>query len=240
MTEEIKIINDIEKACEFCEREFTHEELFEILRGEDDVKKQICILKIKELKTPEEAQLLVFHLTEHHGIVRESTAQKLNEIILNGKYNKLFQNKYAMDSFLKGINDINPNICRTLIEAIPKLIEGSDYREYFFEKLYNRIEEVFEELERLKRSNRYTKKLFNLYWCLEMLAYGNAPFDNRLFSILKRTYKFRDYTIREKSAMILANHSKRESSPLEKEWEELKESLKDDPNFYVRHYVSKF
>lgn len=244
MTESSKIINDIENALKVCEYDFSHQELIEILKGDDDVKKQICILKIETLESQEEADLLIFHLTEHHGIVRESTAQKLNELITNGKYKKLFQNNNAYDTFLKSINDVNPNICRVIIEALPEIFKNNnDGLNYFLNKLYDRFDFVFDELEKLKRSNWYTKKLFNLYWCLEMLAMINAPVDEKMLSTLKKTCAFKEYTIREKSAMVLAfcDNKARESSPqIQKDWEELKESLKDDPNFYVRRYSDKF
>ncbi len=232
------LIKIIDEAGDFCERAFSHEELIEILKGEDDVKKQICLLKLEKLENEEEAMLLVFHLTDHHGIVRESCAQKISEFILNGKYVNLFSEKYAADSFLRSINDINPNICRTMIEVLPIVMQGT-LKEYFLERLYARFEEVFEELERLKRSNWYTKKLFNLYWCLETLAVLDAKIDERFFGVLSRTCAFREYTIREKSALVLsrADFSRKESPSFSEELLRLKESLKDDPNFYVRQAV---
>lgn len=236
MVENIEILKEIEKACEFCERNFTHKELMDVLRGDDDVQKQICLLKVDSLESQEEADLLVFHLTGHHGIVRESAAQKINELILNKinlnrKYNNLFQTKYVMDSILLAVNDINPNICRLIIETLPAIEDKA----YFLEKLYVRFEYVFEELEKLKRSNWYTKKLFNLYWCLEALAVIVAPVDARLESVLNRSGRFRDYTIREKTALVLLGLGETSFA-----LEELKTLLKNDSNFYVKRFARNF
>lgn len=236
MVENIEILNKIEKTCEFCERNFTHKELMEVLRGDVDSQKQICLLKIDTLESQKEADLLVFHLTGHHGTVRESAAQKINEFVLgkispNGKYNNLFQTKYVMDSILLAVNDINPNICRLIIETLPAIEDKA----YFLEKLYARFECVFEELEKLKRSNWYTKKLFNLYWCLEALAVIAAPVDSRLESVLNRSGRFRDYTIREKTALVLLGLGE---TPLA--LEELKKLLKNDHNFYVKRFAQNF
>jgi uncharacterized membrane protein YheB (UPF0754 family) len=226
MINDFEIINNIEKASEFCEREFSHEELTEILQGENDIEKQICILKIDELKSQKDADLLVFHLTNHHGIVRESTAIKLSELIK--EYTDFFQTEYIADSLLKSVNDVNPNICRLMTAVLPYL----NKKEYFIKNLYARFEVIFKELEKLKRSNMYTKKLFNLYWCIEALSAIQAPLDKRMETLLEKTHRFKDYTIREKTAMLVSQLV--QSSGV---IENIKNTLKNDSNFYVRRYV---
>ena len=146
-------------------------------------------------------------------------------------YAAFFQTRHILDSLLKAVNDINPNICRMIIEILPYINE----KEYFLENLYHRIDYVFEELEKLKRSNWYTKKLFNLYWCLEALAVIKAPADRRLEKVLEKSSVFRDYTIREKTAMVLSYLS--ETSPV---LERIKENLKNDDNFYVKRYSQQW
>jgi len=73
--------------------------------------------------------------------------------------------------------------------------------------------------------------LFNLYWCLEALAVIEAPIDSRLEYILKKTSMFRDYTIREKTAMVL--HNLKDTSSIICE---IKKHLKNDDNYYVKRY----
>lgn len=237
MSESIQILKEIERAVEFCEKEYTRSDIFSVLNTttsqnpDINMEKQICILKLQDILSQDEADLLVFHQTGQHGLIREAAAQKINEFLKNSVYRKFFQTKYVADILVKAVNDINPNICRTIIEVLPFLQD----KDYFLTKLYERFEEVFDELEQLKRSNWYTKKLFNLYWCLEALSSVNADIDERLERVLERTSQFRDYTIREKTAMILSTITT--SSLI---IDSIKQKLENDENFYVKRYSSKF
>lgn len=237
MSENIQILKEIENAVLLCQKDYTREDIFRVLKlnsasnPEIDIEKQICILKLDTVVNQEEADLLAYHQTGQHGLIREACSQKINEFMKNSSSVKFFQTKEISLILLKAVNDINPNICRTIIEVLP-FIEDKNY---FLDNLYKRFDDVFEELEKLKRSNWYTKKLFNLYWCLEALAVLRAPVDKRLESVLERCSRFRDYTIREKTAMVLSllNQS---SSVIES----IKELLKNDENFYVQRYSSQW
>lgn len=238
MSESIQILKDIENAVTLCGKTYTDTDIFEVLKQEStdenkplDIEKQICILNLKGIKSQDEADLLIHHLTQHHGLIREACAQKVNEFLKEPEYQGFFQTKEISDTLLKAVNDINPNICRLIIEVLPYV----ENKEHFLSGLYERIEFVFAEIEKLKRSNWYTKKVFNLYWCLEALAVLKAPVDERLISVLKRSSQFRDYTIREKTAMVL--HFLEESST---ETDNIKTYLKNDENFYVKQYSQQW
>lgn len=238
MADEVQMIRAIEKACEFCERTFSHDELIEVLKADDDVQKQICLLNLERLDTQDEAELLVFHLTNQIGVVRECASRKINEFLAkngeteqNGKYDNLFQTEYVIRSFLLAVNDINPNICRLIIETLPAIEDKA----HFLDMLYERFGFVFEELEKLKRSNWYTKKLFNLYWCLEALSVLEAPIDERFEAVIQRCAGFREYTIREKTALVLSRLEA--TSPAV---DEVKDLLKQDTNFYVKRLCEGF
>lgn len=241
MSENIQIRNiiekEIEKAVEFCQKEYSRDNIWEILKinSEDNpeinTEKQICILKLNTILSQKEADLLVFHQTNHHGLIREACAQKINEFMKQPKYVDYFQSKYILDTLLKAINDINPNICRLIIEVLPNIKN----KDYFLNGLYERFEFVFAELENLKRSNWYTKKLFNLYWCLESLRALGISADARMEDVLKRSANFKDYTIREKTAMVLYYLDK--TTPI---LNEIKILLKNDENYYVRRYSSQW
>lgn len=236
MTEEIQIINEIEKAAYLCEKIYTHEEIINILKTENDFEKQICLLKLEKLLSYDEAELLVYQLTGHHGLIREAAALKINEFITADRYILYFLTDYSQNYLLKAVNDINPNICRLICAALKPLFQNNDKeKKEFLNILYNRFHQIFEELETLKRSNRYTKKLFNLYWCLEALAMLNPEIDSRLESVLSTTSNIREYTIREKTAMVLAS-LKTSSIELDK----IKNKLKNDENFYVKRYSKAF
>ncbi len=238
MSESIQILKDIEKAATLCNQKYTDTDIWEVLKQKSteenkqlDIEKQICILNLKSVNSQNEADLLIHHLTQHHGLIREACAQKVNEFLQNSKYQDYFQTKDILNSLLNAVNDINPNICRLIIEILP-LIKN---KEYFLSNLYDRIEFVFAEIEKLKRSNFYTKKVFNLYWCLEALAVLKAPIDEKLISVLNRSSGFKDYTIREKTAMVL--HLLDEST---KETDDIKALLKLDENFYVKQYSQQW
>ena len=236
MEEELQIINEIEKAALLCEKEYSHSEIIDVIKTENDFEKQICLLKMDKLQTQAEADLLVFQLTGHHGLIREACAMKINEFVINFDLSHLFLTKNILESLLKGVNDINPNICRLICSIFPVLFkENTTQKEFFIKKLYERFFVIFEELEKLKRSNWYTKKLFNLYWCLEALALLEPPVSKTLENILQQSATIRDYTIREKTAFVLS--VLKESSQI---LDEIKNKLKNDENFYVLRYSQNF
>ena len=229
MTEELQILNEIEKAAQLCEQSYTHNEIISVMKTENDFEKQICMLKLNKLQNQEEAELLVFQLTGHHGLIREAAAIKINEFIDNPKYTHFFLTDYILESLLKGINDINPNICRMLCSILPVLFSNNaDQKAFFLKNLYSRFFIIFDELEKLKRSTWYTKKLFNLYWCLEALKLfaKNIPTE-RIYPILSRASKEKEYTIREKVAQIVIYLS-------DNTFTDIKKELSQDENYYVR------
>ena len=122
MTEEIQILKEIEKAALLCEKNYTREDIFNILKtpsdsdNDIDIEKQICILKLQDIKSSQEADLLMFHLTGHHGLIREKKKKKVNEFLKSEQYSDFFQTKENLNTLLKAVNDINPNICRLICE----------------------------------------------------------------------------------------------------------------------------
>ena len=76
--------------------------------------------------------------------------------------------------------------------------------------------------------SEYLKQLFKLYWCLEDLKLFIDIIDqNALFNILSRASEISEYTIREKTAIILSKLDDKIFSPL-------KDKLASDENYYVR------
>lgn len=234
-----QIIKNIEMACALCERDFSHEQITEILKGSNDIEKQICLLKLETLKTPEEADLLVFHLTNQHGIIREVCASKINELIRDSKLTRFFQTEKIFDTILNAIIDMNPNICRQIIEILP-YIKNKDS---FFEKLYERAIEVIQDASTMNIRNKgyiYSKKVFKIFWYLEAvstLGYFEKNQEKKLSELLLKAAAFKDYTIREKAAKILSqiiveNKSLEDSSELS----QLEIVLSEDENYFVRRF----
>ena len=237
MNDEVQILNEIEKAAELCEKEYTRSEIFALLEidsavnQEMDIEKQICILKLADIRSVAEADILIHHLTGHHGLIREACAQKINDFFKTEEFAKFFQNQKTYDSLLKAVNDINPNICRLIVEILPYVED----KNYFLNNLYERFQVIFDELEKLKRSNWYTKKLFNLYWGLEALNSMCPPCDEKLKSVIEQCLKIREYTIREKTAMLLSNLDDKVEFV-----KKAREELSKDTNYYVLRYAKQW
>ena len=215
------------RACELCEKNFSYDELFEILKNGTDDEKQICILKIPRINSQQDADLLLFHLTNQHGTVREAAAEKINELMKNGCAN-FFQTDFAREKLLCAINDVNPNICRFIIEILPLLNESQ--KKKFFDELYDLTLKVSYEARELNVRNRshvYTKKIFNLYWCLETISAIVEKPSEKLGKIIEETFDSEEYTIREKTAKFLKKVNA-------KQYAHFFKIMQNDENFYVK------
>ncbi len=225
------VIKLTEKACELCEKELSGSELFDYIENGTDSEKQICILKISHLESQKEADVLLFHLTNQHGTVREAAAEKINELMK--KTPDFFQNDFAREKFLLAVNDVNPNICRLVIDILPLLCP--EQKEKFLNSLYDLTLKVAKEAESLNVRNRshiYTKKIFNLYWCLEAIAETSNGVCEKLSEIIRRNYKSEEYTVREKVAKIIKKLNV-------SEFDDILNILKTDENFYVRFQIEQ-
>lgn len=219
-------------AMKLSAQNYTYDELINFLRSGNIAEKQIAALELNEIKSKEDAQILVSNLVGQDGKIREAVAYKLNEFALNPNISKFFINDNIFELFLKGLMDINGNVCRQIADNWGK---NRDFQMYLCNKLPERISVILEEIAKLdKNAKQYkiSKRNFQLYWSLEALSniVGLVDFEN-IKSILKKTGDFEDYTIREKTAKILAKVDNSELA-------ELKEKLKNDENYYVRRYLS--
>lgn len=210
---------------------FSYNKAIEILKGIDDELKPFAVLGIEEIENENDFELLIKHLTNCDGRIRELVAIKLNELSgietwLNAHYPTL----------TNAICDINPNVARNIADLIEKK------RLKIGENLIGRINEILLEIElnskpkkwKTQKNHSLNKKFFNLYWCLEGLSgcLSNENDTKKLIEILNSASMFDDYTIREKVAKILA---KMENPP-----ENLLLKMKEDDNFYVKlHFYDK-
>ena len=217
----------LSQAIMHCEQKLSHENIIKVLQGDDDIEKQLRLIELKEIKSQEEADILVFNLTQHSGPVRETAAYKICELIENDEFCKYFQTKKIMDTFVKAITDINPTVSRTSIEII-KYVENA---EYIYEKILEEVNTTLSQLdiETKNRSYVQNKKNFNLYWNLEALISISEKIqaNTELNKILKITAQSNDYTIREKTAKAASIFN----------LTDILETLKDDTNVYVRKYT---
>lgn len=220
-------------AVQYCSETFSHEDLINELSLDNDIKKQLCVIEIKEIKSQNEADLLVYNLTEKSTPVREVISFKIFELIQNKNFNKFFQSNKIIDTFTKGITDINPSVSRNMIEII-KFIDNSDY---LISKIIDEIKLTLDSLDNIKKNRSYVanKKNFNLYWNLEALSVlgDKVKINDEIISIINATYKSNDYTIREKTAKLICSLN----SDL---FINIIEILKKDENIYVKKYFADY
>ena len=222
----------LSEAIKYCDEVYTHKDIINELTLDNDIKKQLCIIELKELKSQEEANILVSNLTQHSGPIRETTSSKILDLIILDDYKKYFQTKEILDIFTKGITDINPTVSRNVVEII-KYVENSDY---LVNNIIKEINQTFKEMEDVKKYRSYdlNKKNFNLYWNLEALISlaDKIILDEKLINIIKITSSINDYTIREKTAKLVFLFKKNNLL------KEIIEKLKTDENIYVSKYFN--
>lgn len=224
----------LEKAFDLCVRKLDTQEIYDNLKGDDDIKKSASILQIQNILSDEHAKLLVFHLTGHDGPVREAAAIKINELITAG--NKYLDNKEFYTVYADALCDVNPNICRFVVDFLPYL----EVRNEFVKVMLKRINNIFDRINNpdIEQKNFLTVRLFNLYWCLEALGELVCPivvelYKPEIYEILKRSILFSDYTINEKVAKIL---TKVENKYV---FADIINELKAFDNFYVKRYFEE-
>lgn len=218
-------------ALEMSERDFTHEELLELLKEGNIPQRQIAAMKLDYISDNSEANILIGNLTGCDGKIREAVALRINQFLNSDKtYIKIFS-KYP-ETFADGTIDINGNICRLVVDSAAILKSDKEFSDKYIAKILVFIQEAFEGLDKIVfRDKKYTvnKLLFKLYWSLEGLkVFEDSIKDEVLLNILSRASKEKEYTIREKAAQILVlrNNSI---------FNELKTSLINDDNYYVRN-----
>ena len=125
--------------------------------------------------------------------------------------------------------DINANICRLVVDSAFLMKDVENFAQIYTDKVLKFTFEALKELDNfIFRDKKYVinKQLFKLYWCLETLK-NFYPFvkEDVLKEILYKCSEQKEYTIREKTAQILA---------VTNIFPELKNKLMDDENYYVR------
>ncbi len=221
---------DFNTALNIYEKEYSHENLINLLKNGSVVEKQAAVLKINAITTQEEAEILISNLTGCDGKIREAVSFRLKEFIPgNPKFYVGFQ-----DTLLDAVIDINGNICRNVLCAIYSLKNYPEFYIDFCQKLCAKTEESIEKVKSFDiQDGKYkiNKAVFKLYWYLETI-YEFCTFieKNTLIKILSQTKDINDYTIREKTAKILSKiHD-------DKDLLTIKQELKNDRNYYVRRY----
>lgn len=209
---------------------YSYVEIINNLKSEsiDDFIKIYSILDLNEIKSLDDACIIVNNLTLHPTPIREALAYKLEEI-----YEEKFFNDFIKQKFLDAIIDINPNVSRAICAVIEK---SPVLKENLEEDIIIRIKKIINEIKEInqvfksEKNHAKNKKMFSLYWLLEALSnIKSEKYQKDLIEIISQTLGFYDYTIREKGAKILA---KTKNAPLD-----LLQKAKSDTNFYVKNQV---
>lgn len=219
-------ISNFESCCEFFETEYSQAELYEFLKSGSLAERQLACLRINELETDEQAEILMENLTGIDGKVREAVSFKLLSFIPQKP--QFFRTKKYYDIFLDAIIDINGNICRNVLSAIKFLADDEDFCDYVIRNIIARAYLVLDKIDTFDYKDRKyvtNKEVFKLYWYLEGLSIFDVIENDNLDTLLERSAKIEEYTIREKVAQIL--------SKLPQCQRENFESLNFDNNFYV-------
>ena len=221
--------NDFETACELSDKKFSHSELISMLKNGNIPQKQFAAFSLDEISSQEELNILLSNLTGCDGKIREAVALKINNLLkVNADYPDYI---YPPEIFADATVDINGNICRLVVESVKILMRNNNFSDLYLKKIIRFINETFVELDNfIYKDKKYVinKQLFKLYWCLEALKLFVDIIDKEsLFEILTRAAQEKEYTIREKVAQILVLvHNEK--------FNELKNTLKNDENYYVR------
>ena len=211
------------------DKDFSHDELIEMLKNGNIPEKQISALKLDNLKGSDDAKILLNNLTGCDGKIREAVALKIFQFLKNeNKTNKLFVENSAK-IFADATIDINANICRLVVDSVKYLKDNENFSKEYTNFIMQFIKESLKELDKfIFRDKKYVinKQIFKLYWCLETLKNFFEFADNEeLNKILTKCAEQKEYTIREKVA---------ELSILSDNFRFLKQQLQNDENYYVR------
>ena len=206
-----------------------YNDLINVLKSEniDDFDKIFAIIELDKLENKTDAEIFLNHLINHSNPIREAVAYKLEDINTN-----YFTDDFSTSIILKAISDINPNVSRAVCNTLKK---NKELAQNIEEKLILKIKELIlnitnEEKHNNNKSHAKNKKIFSLYWLQEALSIClSGKYNSQVLEILNFTIDFQDYTIREKTAQILA---KMDNPPIK-----LLNCAKSDQNFYVKNQV---
>ncbi len=222
----------LNQAMEYCYEDLSHQDLIKELLSDNDLKKQLCIIKIQQLNSQSEADILVSNLTGKSGPIRETISFKILELIKQEAYCKYFQKEEILDTFVKAVTDINPSVSRNTVEII-KYVENA---QYLYASLIAEIKKTLNEMQDIQQVRSYdtNKKNFNLYWNIEaIISIGSKiQADEDFFLILKQTACSNDYTIREKTAKAAHVLSLQDNR-----FKVVLNLLSNDSNVYVQKYL---
>ncbi len=229
------IDKNFNEALRLMEKSFSYQELIIMLKDGNIPQKQLAALSLNELKSSEDAEILLNNLVGQDGKIREAVSLKIRELTAIPNYKKYFlslEKEILTQYFLDAIIDINGNICRNILDTIIYFKHNEDFVNLFISKLIKLTNSLINKINDFDyKTGKYivNKEVFKLYWCLEAINvyYDKIP-SQELKNILLLLKTVEEYTIREKAAQILT-HDYTDTEILA-----FKDELINDENYYVR------
>ena len=215
----------------------TDEQLFEFLDGDDDVLKQIAVLKLEKVSSSDEVDKILNTLTDHPSETREYCSFLVNRLLKNKEFRQYFSSEKAFSNIERAVFDVNPKVCRKVIEVLPYFVQ--------LDELYpTMIKNCFDLIELLQEKNKeknylYNKKSFHLYWHVFALGYTLKEdlfqkYENDLINLLNALLEFKEYTLREKGAYLVKELMKFSN---DERLKSLLDTYTNDENFYVKEIL---
>ena len=230
-------MDNLDKTIEILDNA-THDELISFLKKDDVVLKQIALLNINEINSVQEAEFIVNTLINHPSEIREYCSFLINKLMKTPS-NTFFQSKNFLDSFEISIYDVNPKVCRNILEILPLW----EYKEELFERVLNNCFELVNVLQEKNKdkNHRYTKNSFHLYWNMYSIgillkSIDFQKFCDKIVELLFLISDFSEYTLREKGAFV----AKQLYSLIQNEKTlSILQKYQSDENFYVRNVIKQ-
>lgn len=215
------------QALQLAEREFSHDDLLNLLENGNIPEKQISALMFDKVDNEKDAEALINNLTGCDGKIREAVALKINQILETDEASRKFF--VYPEVFAQATIDINANICRLVVDSANLLRENPEFSIKYTNSITEIAKSALDELDKfIFRDKKYVinKQLFKLYWCLEGLKSFYMFADSKdLYEIIEKCVINSEYTIREKTAQLIK---------IIGVMQDFEETLKNDENYYVR------
>lgn len=216
----------------------SRDELFSYLSGTDEVLMQLALLKLNDVLSKNEAEIIVNTLTEHSSETREYCAFLINRMMKSDKTREYFVGDIVLDKFSKAISDVNPKVCRKIIEALPYYQEMERLLPILIKNSLDFIDGLQEKNK--NKNYQYNTLSFRLYWTIFAIAFSlNEKFlneyENELVNLSETLLNFKEYTLREKSAVLAQKISSIKKIP---QIEQHLQKYADDENFFVKEILN--
>lgn len=153
-------------------------------------------------------------------------------------YSEYFTGDVVLSKFSGAISDVNPKVCRKIIEILPYYC---DLDRLFPLLLKNAMGFINGLQEKNKNKNyQYNTLSFRLYWTIFGIAYAlNREFldkyETELIILMQKLSEFKEYTIREKAAVLAQKINSIRKIPI---IEKYLQEYSQDENFFVKEIVN--